>query len=321
VVELSVIIVNWNSRDVLRKCLKSVYDTIDVTFEIIIVDNNSSDDSIAMVKKEFPQAILIARSSNIGFSKANNEAFGVSQGAYILILNPDTVLFKSAVNRMVAFLKTRVDIGIVGPRILTEGGIPDLFCKRKLPRISFEFSKIFLVEKMLNKLQVIIPYTRRALYRYYEKSEECECLAGSCMLFCRDVFGSMAGFDESVPMYLDDIDICYRARKLGLKNYYLAEAEIVHVGKYSTKTVEYSKMYDVLARQAHFFYYLKHSGRATALCYKILLALSIPYLLTLDVICAPYFILRGRWREIIWTARKHIKYADIIFSDRVINVL
>ncbi|MFA5142983.1 MAG: glycosyltransferase family 2 protein [Candidatus Omnitrophota bacterium] len=319
--ELSIIIVNWNSADVLRKCFASAYDTINIPFEIIVIDNNSSDNSVAMIRKEFAQAILIARSSNAGFSKANNDGFKASHGAYILVLNPDTVLLKGAVNRMVDFLKARADIGILGPRILKKDGIPDLTCKRKLPRISREFFTIFLLEKMLNKLKTAIPYTRKAFYRYYEKSEECESLSGSCMLFKRETFGRLGGFDESVPMYLDDIDICHRSRKMGLINFYLADAEIMHIGKYSTNTAGNNKIYDVLARQAHLFYYRKHSGKVVEFVYRIIIALSVPYLLTLDTVCAPYFIFKGRAGELAWIVRKHLKYLKVAFSKEVLDVI
>ena len=320
-IELSVIIVNWNSADALRKCLASAYDTIDIPLEIIVIDNNSSDDSVVMIKREFPKAILITQSSNTGFSKANNEGFRASHGAYILVLNPDTVLLKGTVSRMIDFLKARADIGILGPKILKKDKMPDLTCKRKLPRISREFFTIFLLEKMLNKLKTEIPYSRKAFYRYYEKSEECESLSGSCILFKREIFKRLGGFDESVPMYLDDIDICYRSRKMGLTNFYLANAEIMHIGKYSTNMVDYNKIYDVLARQAHLFYYRKHYGKVVEFVYRAILALSVPYLLILDTLCAPYFVLKGSAGDFAWIVRKHFKYLKVAFSEEVIDVI
>ena len=141
------------------------------------------------------------------------------------------------------------------------------------------------------------------------------------MMLRREIFYRLGGFDESVPMYLDDIDICYRSRKAGLNNFYLADATIIHTGQYSTKKSGYHKMYDVLARQAHLFYYRKHCGKTVEFVYRAIIALSIPYLLILDMICLPYFIFRGKSGELACIIKKHFKYLNVAFSNEVVDVV
>ena len=179
---------------------------------------------------------------------------------------------------------------------------------------------MFLIKKFMDWFKTKLynyPFFKRKFYLEYEKSEECECLTGSCMLFRRAVFTLLGGFDESVPMYLDDIDICHRNRKIGYKNFFYADAKIIHIGQHSTKKAKNFKIYDNLCMQAHLFYYRKHYGMKKILAYKIIICFSIPYLLALDIISLPLFLCMNQTSERFWVIKKHCKYFNILFFNKV----
>lgn len=313
--KLSIIIVNWNASGALEGCLNSIYANVKTPSEVIVVDNNSSDESVRIIRDKFPQVRLLQEESNLGYSRANNKGFAVSSGEYILILNPDTVVMENSIDRMIEFLSDHEEIGILGPKILQTNGNVSWVAKRKLPNIAEDIKDLFLINRIKRTVQHVLKVPDRA--DYFRKSEECECLSGSCMLFRRNVFERLHGFDESVPMYLDDHDICYRNSLSGLKNFYFAEAEILHLHQYSTKKAKNYKLYDVLAMQAHVFYYRKHFGLKNVLLYKMFILLSIPYLLTLDLMSAPAFLTLNKITELGWIIKKHLKYFEIAFSDKL----
>jgi GT2 family glycosyltransferase len=313
--KLSIIIVNWNGLGAIEDCLNSIYTNIRISFEVIVIDNNSSDESVRIIREKFPQVKLLQEIRNTGFSRANNKGFSISSGEYILILNPDTVVLKDGVDRMIEFLSDHEEIGILGPKMFEKNGSVSSLAKRKLPNIPEDVEFLFLINRIKKKIRSVLKISDYNVY--FDKSEECECLTGTCMLFRRSDFERLGGFDESVPMYLDDDDICYRNRSNGLKNFYFAEAAILHLHQYSTKKARNYKLYDVLGIQARLFYYKKHFGPKKALLFKILILLSIPYLLSLDFFTAPAFLYHNKKAELGWIIKKHLKYFEIVFSDKI----
>jgi GT2 family glycosyltransferase len=252
---------------------------------------------------------------NLGFSRANNKGFLKSTGDYILILNPDTIVIDNSIDRMIEFMSDNEEIGILGPKILEKNGNVSLLTKRKFPHIAEEMKNLFLINRIKKWIKNVLKLSNNL--EYFEKTGECECLSGSCMLFRRNVFKRLNGFDESIPMYLDDNDICYRNSLTGLKNYYFAEAKILHLHQYSTKKANNYKLFDILGMQAHMFYYQKHFGLKKVLLYKIIILLSVPYLLFLDFLSAPAFLFLNRKSELGWVIRKHFKYVEIVFSNKI----
>lgn len=317
---LSIIIVNWNSSKVLINCIRSIYDTAKTRFEIIVVDNNSSDDSVSAVRRSFSETVLLEQKENLGYSKGNNLGVKHSRGEYALILNPDTILIADAAEKMLDFLKVHKNVGIVGPKILRSNGSIAFNGKRKLPTLYqdivsyFYFKKIYdLIKRTLSKNK----FLEKFLFAYYRKTEECECLQGCCMLLRRDFFESLGGFDESVPMYLDDIDMFYRCRKKGFKNFYLAEAQIMHLEQYSIKNPESAAFYDLMCAEAELRYYRKHFGCRKSLFFRAILFLSVPYLLALDIITLPYFLFRNKWKEKRPVFIKHLKYFELATIGKI----
>ena len=138
-VDLSISIVNWNTKDCLEKCLSSIYEnTKDIVFETAVVDNNSSDDSVQMVKSRFADVNLIENKDNVGYGAANNRAIKTAKGRHVLILNPDTIVLPGCLGEMVRFLDSRPDVGAVGPRISNPDGTFQLSCIRNLPTLLSE---------------------------------------------------------------------------------------------------------------------------------------------------------------------------------------
>jgi len=325
---LSIVIVNWNAADALPKCIGSIAaNTSNIPHEIIIVDNASADGSLDIIANMYPSVVLINNTRNDGFARANNQGFMVSKGEFILLLNPDTVLHDGAIARMISALNSHKDIGIIGPRVLDDDNTVSVYSKRKFPSISQEIADIFLLTKIMRGVRSVLmkisPKFKKEYERYFNKSEDVDRLQGCCMLMKRLTYKQLNGFDESVPMYLDDIDICFRAKKVGLRIYYYAEASIGHLCGHSTKKAKNYKMYNILNLYAHMFYYKKHFGFIKVMQFKLVIGLSIPYLIALDLFTIPFFAFSAcKLKERFWILRKHISYFKLLFDDvsRILNL-
>ncbi len=319
-IELSIIIVNWNGQAVLQGCLESIYRTVRVPFEIIIVDNNSQDKSVSLIESKYPLVYLIKSKENLGFAKGNNIGFKNSRGSHILLLNPDTILLEDTLHLMLNFLKAHPDVGVVGPKAFNKDRTRWFDSRRRSPNIPQAFAELFLFKKLSNWLRIKLikyPSFRKRINRYYDTSGESEALEGGCFLVRRATYEKLNGFDEGVPMYLDDIDFFYRARKLGLKNYYLSQANMIHFGGHCTKQSKASKMYDILSLRAKLFFFKKHFGIGYVLLYKFLILVSIPYLLLLDLLSLPFFLPSKGLAERGMVIKKHLKYFNLVIFNRI----
>lgn len=220
--KLSVIIVNYNARYFLELCLQSVQDAlVNIDAEIIVVDNNSSDDSCFMISEKFPGVNLIANNENFGFSKANNQGAAKARGQYLLILNPDTIVAKDTLTKIIDFAKSRHNFGALGARLIGGHGRFLSESKRSIPTPIVSFNKLTGI-------------TSRRTSRYYAnhlKEDETgvvEILVGAFMLMTRKVYKEVKGFDESYFMYGEDIDLSYKILNKGYQNYFFADTEVIH---------------------------------------------------------------------------------------------
>ncbi len=224
--KLSVVILNYNVRYFLELCLQSVQAALkDIPSEIIVIDNNSMDNSCAMVKAKFPEITLIENQKNVGFSKANNQAAKVAKGEYVCILNPDVVVAENTFQNLLQFSKEKSKhLGIVGCRLIDGSGrfLPE--SKRNFPTVSVAFKKLIGKIKFYYANQVD-EFT----------NAEVEVLPGALMFLKRTLYMYLKGFDESFFMYGEDIDLSYRAKQLGYKNYYLGTSTVIHFKGESTK--------------------------------------------------------------------------------------
>ncbi len=246
--KLSVVIVNYNVRYFLELCLKSVQAALNnIPAEIIVVDNQSPDDSCEMVKTLFPEVKLIANADNVGFAKANNQGVAIAKGEYVCILNPDTVVAEDTFTKILAYAHKRPKAGAIGCRMIDGTGrfLPE--CKRNLPTPKVAFQKIF-----------------GSGDRYYardikaDQSGEVAILVGAFMLIKRSIYLEVGGFDEQYFMYGEDIDLSYTITLAGYKNYYFGETTIIHYkGESTARDATYRKRF----YGAMQIFYAKHLQR------------------------------------------------------------
>lgn len=224
---LTIIIVNWNTSDMLKECLYSIRKTIEPTsVKTIVVDNSSSDGSREMVAALFPEVNLINSGGNVGFSRANNLAIPLTDTPFILFLNPDTILLENAVKRMIAAMSNDHSVGAVGCKMKSPGGKVQelgLQWRRRTPLTEL-LTLLFLSEKSIQKFRKFLPYQDPDQNGFVAQ------LSGGCLLVSKDVLNSVGYFDERFFMYCEDVDLCDRIIDKGYKLLYLSDAEIIHVG-------------------------------------------------------------------------------------------
>jgi GT2 family glycosyltransferase len=253
--ELSVLIVNFNTESHLENCLHSLFDnTCERPLEVIVVDNGSTDGSLDMLERRFPQVRAVAMQENVGFARANNLAMREAKGRQLLLLNNDTLVRPGAVDTMLGIMQKRSEIGALGPLLLNEDGSVQISYGRML---SFHAE---IVQKLL---MARYEAGDRLIRRYVEKRSKREAhphwVSGACMMLRADMLSETGLFDENIFMYTEDVDLCQRIRKAGYKVLYTPEAEIVHLGGKSRETV--SKRVEVEYRRSQLYFYLKHYGR------------------------------------------------------------
>jgi len=232
--KLSVVIVNYNVQYFLELCLKSVQKAlVGIDAEVIIVDNNSADNSCNRIKQLFLDVVLIENKENLGFSKANNQGVQSAKGDYICILNPDTVIAEDTFTTLLEFAKSKDNLGIVGCKLIDGAGkfLPE--SKRNIPVVKIALQKIFGNSKSY--------YANHIQENDVAKAD---VLVGAFMFMKRDVFSAIGGFDEDYFMYGEDIDMSYKALSFGYENYYFGETTIIHYkGESTLKDAFYAKRF------------------------------------------------------------------------------
>lgn len=239
--QLSVIILNYNVRYFLEHCLISVQKAIqNIDAEIIVVDNNSPDDSCEMVKRLFPNVILIENKENAGFPKGNNIGVERAKGKFICILNPDTVVAEDTFEKILSFAEKKQNLGIIGCKLIDGTGnfLPE--SKRGIPTPWVAFGKTFGLYKIFPKVKIFQKYYAEHLDQ--NTSGKVDILVGAFMVLKKETYQQLGGFDERYFMYGEDIDLSYSALKLGLENYYFAETSVIHYkGESTVKDEKYRK--------------------------------------------------------------------------------
>ncbi|RZJ63539.1 MAG: glycosyltransferase family 2 protein [Flavobacterium sp.] len=252
--QLSVIILNYNVRYFLELCVQSVQDALrGIDGEIIVVDNNSPDDSCAMMRERFPDVALIENKDNAGFPKGNNIGVAAAKGKYICILNPDTVVSNDTFTNVLAFAERQQDLGIIGVKLIDGRGdfLPE--SKRGVPTPWVSVTKIGALYKLFPKNKLF----NRYYAQHIDKNEtgKTEVLVGAFMVMEREQYLAVGGFDEDCFMYSDDIDLSYMILKSGLNNFYFHETSVIHYkGESTVKDGMYMKRF----REAMQFFYKKH---------------------------------------------------------------
>ncbi len=292
--DLSIIIVNWNSAEYTRKCIATVRAfTHDIASEIIVVDNASTDDSL-LALEQIAGIRLIKSSRNVGFAKANNIAAEASSGRILLFLNPDTELTGPAINCMYGALTLSPTIGIVGCKLLNSDGSVQTSCVQPFPTILNQFADVEKLKQCFPRLRL---WGTQALHS--EASDipvPVEIVSGACLMIRRDVFEEVAGFSTRYFMYGEDMDLCYKVRQAGLHVAYVSAAAIVHHGGQSSKHNPDPGFGDVLTRRAIWMFLQQTRGRLYGHAYRA--AMGIAALIRLAILCVaaiPAFLVRGVW--------------------------
>jgi GT2 family glycosyltransferase len=232
--DLSVVIVNYNVVNFLEQCLNSVLAASQhLQIEVFVVDNNSVDGSVALVREKFPTVQLIANTENVGFSKANNQAILQSDSRYVLLLNPDTVVEQDTFDKCIAYLDENPNVGGLGVRMLDGKGrfLPE--SKRGLPTPSVSFYKIFGLSKLFPKSKTFGTYHLGFLDEH--QIHEIDVLSGAFMLMRASTLDKVGLLDEAFFMYGEDIDLSYRIQQGGYTNVYFPKTKIIHYKGESTK--------------------------------------------------------------------------------------
>lgn len=252
--QLSVVILNYNVRFFLEVCVQSVQAALkNIESEIIVVDNNSSDDSVEIIKKNYPNVHLIACNENYGFPKGNNIGVDKAKGEYICILNPDTIVAEDTFEILLDAASKINDLGAVGCRLIDGGGrfLPE--SKRGIPTPWVAFTKVAGLYKFFPKSSLFNRYYFGSIGE--NEASEVEILVGAFMLMRKKVYQEVGGFDERCFMYSDDIDLSYTLLKTKRKNYYSPSTTVVHFkGESTVKDAKYMLRF----REAMEFFYQKH---------------------------------------------------------------
>ncbi len=265
----SVIIVNWNTRERLRQCLRSVFASDGLAnFEVFVVDNASSDGSAEMAAREFPRARLIANKENLGFAAANNQAIRRSQGANILLLNPDCLISPGALENLLIFIKEHPKAGVVGGRLTGENGnlqksvrnFPDFYSQAaillKLHRLYPDIIKKYLADDM-----------------DYNQHASVSQVMGAFFAVPRQVIGEVGLLDDRFFLWFEEVDFCKRVKEAGYEVYYTPMAEAVHIGGESFGQLLSAKKQKIWNRSLE-TYMRKHHGFLAAAALKPFFAIS-----------------------------------------------
>lgn len=231
--DVSVIVANWNLKNMLRDCLVSVEKhSGEIVTELIVVDNASSDGSARMVASEFPEALLIRNSKNAGFSRASNQGIRAASGKYLFLLNNDALLSEDALATMAAFLDSHADVGICGPRVINEDGSLQFRSRGRYPSITTAMVHFFIPQKWQRYGSLV--------FGIYDNSEvdapvPIDWVSGCALMARRQAVESVGMLDANVFMYCEDVDWCYRMHKAGWKVFYIPDAEVMHYGGQSMR--------------------------------------------------------------------------------------
>jgi GT2 family glycosyltransferase len=259
--DLSIVIVSWNVRDLLHRCLSSINKSLSagkgkrLSYQVIVVDNASSDGTVDMLKREYPEAYLIANDDNLGFTKGNNQGIVAGDGRYVLLLNPDTEVVGDALGEMVAHMEDRPRVGALGPQLLYADGQVQS-SRRRFPSLRTAF-----VEST--------PWQRRVpssnlLNRYYlldrgdQETQDVDWLVGACLMMRGTTLEEVGPLDERFFMYSEEMDWCYRAKELDWRVIYLPLAQVIHhEGKSSEQVLP---VRHVQFQRSKVLFFKKHYG-------------------------------------------------------------
>ncbi|MBS2007695.1 MAG: glycosyltransferase [Cyanobacteria bacterium SZAS TMP-1] len=253
---VSIIIVNWKTPKLLADCLDSLKaDQQFSRFETIVVDNNSGDESVPMLKERYPDVKLIENADNKGFSKAVNQAIPLCRGRYVLLLNPDAKVVGDAVSTLAKYLDDNPKAGACGPKVLNADGTLQLACRRAFPSVMASFYRLTYLSHLFPKNEAIAKYNMT--FADPDELLEVDALSGSCMMVRSQVVDQIGLLDEDIFMFGEDIDWCWRVKEAGYSVVYVPAAVVYHIHGASSRkrpvgtTINLHKGMEVFYRKHH----------------------------------------------------------------------
>jgi hypothetical protein len=265
-VDVSIVIVNWRSREFLKRCLTTVCagrGTLAV--EVLVIDNASYDGSAAMVAEHFPSVKFIQSPDNLGFARANNRAAALACGRNLLFLNPDTEIVGTALERMVRFVDATADAGAVGCRLLNTDGSLQTSCVLAFPTIINQVLDSELLRRIFPRSHL---WGVEAFSDPDRAPARVEALSGACILVRRTAFLKVERFTEAYFMYKEDVDLCFKLHRAGLHNYHLGDVTVIHHGGQSSASASESQFGNILLRESACRYMRLHHGAAYAAAFR-----------------------------------------------------
>ncbi len=268
--DLSVVIVNWNTRDELNDCLKSALAEDSVSTEIVVVDNASSDGSVEMLHGEFPGVRVIANTGNYGFARASNQGIEATGGRYVLLLNPDCVVHPGAFAELVRFGDVNPDVGIFGIRILNPDGSVFESCRR-FPTLAAGIFRNALLARLFPRN----PYVREYLMSDWAHDEEREVdwVSGAALVARREMLDAIGALDERFFMYCEDVDIAYRAKRNGWRVMYFPGATVMHLRARSSDQNPVPMI--VAFHRSMYAFFRKHYAERSSILTRVVVPLGL----------------------------------------------
>lgn len=274
-VDISFIIVNWNTRDILIDCLNSIYKTVtDIGFEIYVVDNNSTDGSREATKKRFPDVKLIENKTNTGFAHANNQALRIMQGRFAVLLNTDAVLQEGAIKSLLSFMNNSPEAGIAGVQLLNQDG------SRQNSIDNFPSPETEILNKSI--LRFFFPDKYPGKSRIHHNPIEVDSVVGACMMVRKEAMDEVGLFDEDYFIFLEETDWCFRMHKKGWKVYHVPDARVFHLSGHSKKNTPWESQIEYYKSLYKFF--RKNRGTVSCLTIRILKPCKIFINLVLNIL-------------------------------------
>jgi N-acetylglucosaminyl-diphospho-decaprenol L-rhamnosyltransferase len=282
---VSIIIVNWRSRDYVRACLQSIEKESERdSYEVVLVDNDPEDGCGAMLREQFPYVRYILSTTNLGFAKANNLAAAESSGRYILFLNPDTEICEGAIQILVAALDRHPEAGMAGARLLNSDRTLQTTCVTAIPNLLNQTLNLRWLQRTFPRWRI---WGMRALYRPTKAPCPVEAISGACMLIRRDVAAQVGGFSTDYFMYAEDMDLCLKVAKAGHAILYVPEAEIVHHGGGSSSRQQETHFSSIVTRESLMRFFTLHRGPAYARACRMVMGVVCAVRLSVLALVSP----------------------------------
>jgi GT2 family glycosyltransferase len=294
-IDLSIIIVNWHSAEYVLACVRSIREQASTLhYEVIVVDNDSSDGCGERLAREHPRVIFLQCRCNLGFARANNLGAEHAHGAVLLFLNPDTEVRDRAIERLYADFQRLPDAGVVGCRLLNSDGSVQTSCVQSLPTVLNQVLHTEILRRWFPKAGL---WGTAALFRGGTTPVEVEAVSGACMMIRRDVYDRVGGFSSDYFMYTEDLDLCFKTRRAGFRNFHVGHVMIVHHGGGSSQWAR-SNFSNVMMRESVSRFLRKSRGGLYSGYYRFALSGAAAIRLALLLILTPAWLARHgarRW--------------------------